>query len=673
MNGLVLVVLGLSQAAGAPPQPAVSKYVLISTAGPIGSLDVKEGAGGTTVDCDFRVDDNGRGPKTREHVELGADGRPLRWDIEGKGGVGAPVKESFAVDAGKARWTSLNDRGEADARGAVYLPIDGSPWELQLYLRLLVREPGQRCAVLPSGSLRLEKIRDVEIGTGAAKEKVAAYALWGLSLAPSFLLARGDRLVAELSPGEVLVEAPHASDFAALSALAGDLSNELLRTFCARLVHRVDRPLWITNVRVFDAASGKVGKPTNVGVYRDTIVTVNDDPAPDDAIVVDGGGGTLLPGLFDSHAHLSDWDGALHVACGVTFARDPGNDNETLLRLEQRIVAGEVIGPRLRKSGFLEGASPFSAHLGFVVGTLDAALEKVRWYADHGFWGIKVYNSMNPEFVKPIAAEAHRLGLHVSGHVPAFMSSERAVRDGYDEINHLNQLLLSFIIDPLKEDTRTPFRFTALGERLGKLDLASKPVQDMVALMKERGTTLDPTLATFSALLESRPGQCCAADVPWLDHAPASMQRARRSAALDVKPEQYPLYEASWRKMEQALRMLHDAGVPLVPGTDDVAGLVLHSELESWVKAGIPAADVLRSATLAGAKFAGFDANLGVVAPGRLADLYLVDGDPTQDIHAIRRGRLVLKGGAAYYPDEIFTALGIEPFVPHLSVQEPTK
>jgi imidazolonepropionase-like amidohydrolase len=82
---------------------------------------------------------------------------------------------------------------------------------------------------------------------------------------------------------------------------------------------------------------------------------------------------------------------------------------------------------------------------------------------------------------------------------------------------------------------------------------------------------------------------------------------------------------------------------------------------------------VLRAATLGSAKFAGLDAQLGVVAPGHLADLYLVDGDPTQDIHAIRRGRLVLQGGAAYYPDEIFTALGIEPCAPHLSVQEPTK
>lgn len=300
------------------------------------------------------------------------------------------------------------------------------------------------------------------------------------------------------------------------------------------------------------------------------------------------------------------------MACGVTFARDPGNDNDSLLRLEDRVNAGEFLGPRLRKSGFLEGKSPFNAHGGFTVDNLEEAKQKVRWYASHGFWGIKIYNSMNPDFVKPIAAEAHRLGLHVSGHVPAFMSSERAVRDGYDEINHLNQLMLSFIIDPLKDDTRTPFRFTALGERMAKLPLESE---------------------------------------------------------LDVKPEMYPTYEASWKRLEETLLMLYKAGITLVPGTDDQPGYMLHSELEVWVKAGIPAAEVLKAATLGGAKFLGMDRELGSIAPGKLADLYLVDGDPVADIANIRKAKLTVKGGNYYFPDEIETALDVKPFAAHAAVR----
>jgi hypothetical protein len=395
-------------------------------------------------------------------------------------------------------------------------------------------------------------------------------------------------------------------------------------------------------------------------------------PAPADAAVVDGGGGTLLPGLFDGHAHLGIWDGPMHLASGVTFGRDPGNDNDQTLMLEAALARGEIIGPRLKNSGFIEGKSPFSAHVGKVVETADQAKEAVRWYADHGFWGVKIYNSMNPEFVKAIADEAHRLGLHVSGHVPAFMSAERALKDGYDEINHLNQLLLSLLIDVPKEDTRTPFRFTALGERTGKLDLKAEPFLKLLKLMKEKRTVLDPTMATFSGLLRSRPGQASPTDAAWLDHMPAAVQRGRKSSWLDVKPEQYPAYDASWKKMEEVLVLLHKNGIQLIPGTDDAAGLVLLSELEAWVKAGIPAADVLKLATFGGAKFLGISGEQGLVVRGKRADLYLVDGDPTQDIGALRKGRLVLKGGAYFYPDEIHASLGIKPFAARAEVKTPT-
>jgi imidazolonepropionase-like amidohydrolase len=77
-------------------------------------------------------------------------------------------------------------------------------------------------------------------------------------------------------------------------------------------------------------------------------------------------------------------------------------------------------------------------------------------------------------------------------------------------------------------------------------------------------------------------------------------------------------------------------------------------------------------ATLGGAQLLGLDARQGTIARGKLADLYLVDGDPTQDIGAIRKGRLVVKGGNVYYPDEIFDALGIKPFAAHAAVVAPS-
>ncbi len=641
----------------------VDTYALLTANGRRGTMTVT--TQGAAIDVDWRVDNNGRGPKIREHIVMGSAGLPVLREISGTGESGAPVKERFSVERGRARWTSLDDAGEAEAGAAIYLDNRGSPWSLVHELRVLLATKGLTRSALPAGTLRLEKIRTVTVGT--KKERLDAYAIWGLGLSPELVLARGDHLVADINPYAVIVEEGFPGSFAALTALARALSVELLSRVSARLAHRVDGPVWITHARLFDPVTGSSTEGKNVVVYQGRVVGVRSDAPPAGATVIDGGGGTLLPGLFDSHGHMDDWSALRDVACGVTFVRDPGNDNVSLLDLVRRIDSGELIGPRIKMSGFLEGKSPFSAAGGFTVGTEDEALEKVRWYADHGFWGIKIYNSMNPDLVKPIAAEAHRLGLHVSGHVPAFMTSERAIADGYDEINHINQLLLMFVLKD-KEDPRTPFRFTVIGERLKDLDPAGPAFQRVLGQMKQRKITLDPTLAVFDSLLAARPGKGSPVDSGWLEHVPAPVQRDRRSLILDIKPEQYPAYDASLKRQDDIIALLHREGVPMVPGTDDVAGLGLHSELESWVHAGISPKDTLVAATLGGARFLGLESDLGTIAVGKRADLYLVDGDPLVDIRNIRKGRLVVKGGTFYFPDEMLGAMQISPFARHVDL-----
>jgi hypothetical protein len=295
-------------------------------------------------------------------------------------------------------------------------------------------------------------------------------------------------------------------------------------------------------------------------------------------------------------------------------------------------------------------------------------LQKVRWYADHGFWGIKIYNSMAPALVKPIAQEAHRLGLQVTGHVPAFMTAEQAVQDGYDEISHINQLLLMFVLKE-KEDPRTLARFTSLGERLADLDLQGAPVRQLISLLKERRARVDPTIAYFGRLLLAQPGKAPPTDAPWLGHVPVPVRRERQSGMLDIKPELQAQYQASWKKLGQVLSLLHREGIALVVGTDSVAGLTLHSELETWVSAGIPPAAALRAATLGNAQLLGRETELDTVAPGRLADLYLVEGDPLTNIGDIRKGRLVVKDGAMFFPDELHAVLEVTPFARHVALQ----
>jgi imidazolonepropionase-like amidohydrolase len=113
--------------------------------------------------------------------------------------------------------------------------------------------------------------------------------------------------------------------------------------------------------------------------------------------------------------------------------------------------------------------------------------------------------------------------------------------------------------------------------------------------------------------------------------------------------------------MLRLLKALHDAGVTIIPGTDALAGYMLHHELELYVRAGIPAPEVLRMATLTSATVMGAKKDRGVIAAGKLADMILVDGDPTKNIRDLDKLATVIKAGNVYDPAAIEKALGITP------------
>ena len=190
-------------------------------------------------------------------------------------------------------------------------------------------------------------------------------------------------------------------------------------------------PVRLRNVRVFDPVAGRSSPPSTVIVMHERIVGVlplEQDTAPTpDQLVIDGEGGTLLPGLHDLHSHATLRTGLFYLAAGVTATRDQGNVNEFLLDLIPRIESGEIAGPRIVPNGFIEGRSPFSARLGTIPEREDEALRAVDWYADYGYRQIKIYNSMTPGWVAKLAARAHARGLKVTGHVPAFMSPDQAI------------------------------------------------------------------------------------------------------------------------------------------------------------------------------------------------------------------------------------------------------
>jgi imidazolonepropionase-like amidohydrolase len=187
-------------------------------------------------------------------------------------------------------------------------------------------------------------------------------------------------------------------------------------------------------------------------------------------------------------------------------------------------------------------------------------------------------------------------------------------------------------------------------------------VKAFIRLLRQRGTVVDPTAGTFEAMYLQRNGQPNPSLASVAEHLPVTFQRGLLSASMDITDANAARYQRSYAAMLALIARLHRAGVPLLAGTDDFAGFALHRELELYVKAGIPAAEVLRIATVNGARHTGTLADRGTIERGKLADLVLVDGDPTRHIEDIRQTSLVFKGGVAYAPAEIHEALGIRPF-----------
>src|SRR6202035_4368028 len=275
----------------------------------------------------------------------------------------------------------------------------------------------------------------------------------------------------------------------------------------ARLTHRPEKGLAITGAKLFDAETGESRPGTRVVVAGNRIAAVARDgevAIPAGAEVIDARGKALLPGLWDMHTHLSAGDGILNIAAGVTTLRDLANDIDLLLVLRKRWSDGSAIGPRVIMAGFLDGPGPYAGPTKVLVDNVAEINAAVDRYASLGYEQIKIYSSIKPELVPAIVARAKGHGLRVSGHIPAFMTAEQAVRDGYDEIQHVNFLFLNFLFDTVK-DTRTPARFTEVGKHAAELDLGSEKVQAFLRLLKERHVAVDVTVNAFEGMFTDHP------------------------------------------------------------------------------------------------------------------------------------------------------------------------
>jgi len=615
-----------------------------------------------TREVDFGYKDRGRGPQTSETIRFDAAGKVVAIDVEGEAYMGGPVEEHFRREGAAASWDSLIESGESQSAGdAFYVTGSGSFENMAILARALLDTPQHSLPLLPSGRAAIDRLVSTSLGPEGGRREVTLYAISGLDLLPSYLWLDENRELFALSVYWMgMVPEGWAAYLPDLQKLQQAAEARYHGELSARLTRRLPARYRVQDVHVVDVAAGRVLDAGEVAVQDGRIVSVG-SPAPADfgGEVIDGHAGYLVPGLWDMHTHLGLEQGIQHIAAGVTTVRDMGNNPEEVQHVREQFSSGGAIGPHVLAAGFI---SPYSAPIGKLVDSQEEALQMVREYHDMGYPQIKLYSSIEPQWVPAIAAETHRLGMRLSGHVPNGMTAEAAVREGYDEIQHINMLFLNFLAGP-DVDTRTPARVTLVAEKGGSLDLDSPEVQSFIGLLAQRRIVIDPTVALFDGMLRHRPGEYNPSYAMIADHLPPTVRRGMLNPIMEVSEANAATYARGAAAMVEMVGRLYRAGVPLVAGTDAMPGFLYDRELELYRQAGIPAAEVLRIATLGAARVMGLDASSGSIEAGKQADLVLLGDNPLEDISAVRRPRLVIKGREAWRPAELDRAMGIEPFV----------
>ena len=642
----------------------VREYTWLTIGKPSGSQTVTHAEDGSTRIA-WQFNDRGRGPDTVTTVWLDQQGFPIHLSVTGHNYSGGSIEERFEVLDRHAQWQSNSESGTAPAADyGFYVADNSAPELLAILARALLNSEGNKVSLLPSGEARIQEVTRRTLEQGDQSKAVVLYAITGLDTVPSHVWLDDEQEFFGVDYGwfgitpegweshvGVLKEAQEAATLAHFESLAREL------------VQDTGDMLVISGARIFDSLNGTLTPPATVFSWKGKISAIYFDEVdiPEGATVIDGTGQTLLPALWDMHAHVDMGSFLNYLAAGVSNVRDMANDPDRISRLRNDVAAGTIIGPDIFALGFIDKRGEFSAPTGMLADNLEEAVDLVDWYAKRGFFGIKLYSSIEPPWVAPIAAQAHERDMVVMGHVPAYMNAQQAIESGYNEITHINMILLNFL-GAEELDTRTPTRFMVPGEKAGDLDLDSPEVQAFVAMMADREITHDPTVSIFMDMFLNEPGKVSPIFRDIADHLPANVRRQAVAGTGRNSGKEQAFARSAERTLEM-VKLLHDSGVALVPGTDHMLpGFTLIRELMYYTEAGIPAGEALQLATIGSARNVGQDQRLGSISVGKDAYMHLVRGDPTEDLSTLYRVTHVIKGRQLLEAAAILQAQGFTPF-----------
>ena len=438
-------------------------------------------------------------------------------------------------------------------------------------------------------------------------------------------------------------------------------------------------PTLLKNARLIDGIADQAQSGVSILIDGERIsqVASGEITAPPGTRIIDLGGKTVLPGLIDTHVHTTFMDKEslpLFLAAGVTTARDVGGKLEKVTQLKDELNSGHLLGPRLFICGpLLDGSDssfdpngPFAELLDSIP-SVEEVPAKISGLLAAGVDGVKLYFTLPPDTAKAVIDFVDKR-VPVTGHL-GYTHSLDVIRAGIDGLEHV-------WISPYNDFCAADMRFgpglsvhSMMDRRFAPLTFKGWEDADLHG---------DQAKTWFDAMVDHQVNMGTTLDLLWLAKvgaeaalhdtdrryiAPMALARQRSLAEhIGERPDwdMFPGFEPSLgaralEKHQEVTRILHEAGGIVVGGTDcggiayPPAGFGLLREIELLSEA-IGAMAALKAVTSVAARYLRQQDHLGSVAPGRYADLLVVDGDPLTDPRQLRRLTDVYRGGVAYDP-----------------------
>jgi imidazolonepropionase-like amidohydrolase len=603
-------------------------------------FDIRQEGGDLVFSSEMELAERESRLKVSASLRLQADLTPLRFRVSGSTYRFVNVETDVQVTKDQARIQSFGQTTSATLPRQFFTALGYAPLSGRALLVRYWERHGRpaRLRLVPGGPAREAAIEfrgDETIRIANRSMRLRRYtvngAVWGRE---TVWLDDQDRFAALLTRIHILpLEAVREDLEEALPALQrsalGDQMADLVR-MAPETPAIAQGTFAIVGVTLLDGTDWPPIDDATVVIRDGRILEAGPRSSvdlPEGVNRIDARGKTVMPGLWDMHAHASqiEWAPA-YLAAGITSVRDMGGEPAFLTAFRDTLMKPDVVGPRLFLAGLIDGAAP-EAFGAATAGSPEEGRAIVDRYRAAGFNQIKLYSRLQPAVASAIAARAHEAGLSVTGHIPTGMDVRQALDAGFDQIAHL----------PLRGDP------------------ASAEVRAAIELLAKRGIVVDPTLP-WNELLNRAPQTAIEAFEPGILQMPDPLAASYRS----VRTANDLAAAAARQRDEGAIvKALHAAGVPIVAGTDGgIPGFSLWRALELYVAAGLTPLEALQTATLVPAKAMGVDQEIGTIEPGKRADLLVLDANPLTDISYIRHLRYVVANGRMYHRDALWRSAG---------------